>query len=179
MELLKDYELIIDYHSAKANVVADALSRKSLFSLRAINARLTLSEDGSVLAELKARPTFLQEIFEAQKSDSKLLSKKTLCELDVESDFRIGSDGYLRFQDRICVPKDTELIQKILDEAHSGCLSVHPRSMKMYNDLKKMYWWPGMKKDISEFVSKCLVCKQVKVEHQVPSGLLQPITVPE
>ena len=49
----------------------------------------------------------------------------------------------------------------------------------MYNDLKKMYWWNGMKRDISEFVSKCLICQQVKAEHQVPSGLLQLVIVPE
>ena len=75
------------------------------------------------------------------------------------------------------MPKDTELIQKILHEAHSGTMSVHPGSNKMYNDLKKMYWWPGMKRDISEFVSRCLVCQQVKAEHQVPSTLLQLITI--
>ncbi|KAK5840031.1 hypothetical protein PVK06_008898 [Gossypium arboreum] len=170
---------MIDYQPGKANVVADALSRKSLFALRAMNAQLTSSKDGSVLTELKARPTFPQEICEAQKSHSELLSKKTQGESDVGPDFQIGFDGCLRFRERICVPKNNELIRKILDEAHSGCLSVHPRSTKMYNDLKKEYWWPGMKRDISEFVSKCLVCQQVEVEHQVPSGLLQPVMVPE
>ncbi|KAA3466005.1 Retrotransposon protein [Gossypium australe] len=66
LELLKDYDLVIDYHPGKANVVADALSRKSLFTLRAMNTRLLLSNDGSIIAELKARPTFLQQAFEAQ-----------------------------------------------------------------------------------------------------------------
>ncbi|KAG8485768.1 hypothetical protein CXB51_019099 [Gossypium anomalum] len=88
-------------------------------------------------------------------------------------------EDYLMFCDRVCVPKDTELIQKILHEAHSGCLQVHPGSMKMYNDLKKIYWWNGMKRDISEFVAKYLICQQVKAEHQVPSGLLQPVMIPE
>ena len=60
LELLKDYELVIDYHPGKANVVADTLSRKSLFALRAMNAHLVVSDDGSVLAKLKARPLFLQ-----------------------------------------------------------------------------------------------------------------------
>ena len=83
------------------------------------------------------------------------------------------------FHDRVCVSKDAELIQKILHEAHSGCLQVHPGSTKMYNDLKKIYWWNGMKRDISEFIAKCLICQQVKAEHQVPSGLLQPVMVLE
>ncbi|KAK5794467.1 hypothetical protein PVK06_035696 [Gossypium arboreum] len=179
LELLKDYELVIDYHLRKANVVADALSRKLLFALRTMNTRLKISNDGSILTELRARPMFLQEISEAQKNDQDLQAKRKQYEADTGSDFRIGSDGCLMFKNWISLPKNDELIQKILHEAHNGCLVVHPSSTKMYNDLKKMYWWSGMKRDISEFVSKCLVCQQVKAEHQVPSGLLQPIMVPE
>ncbi|KAA3487359.1 reverse transcriptase [Gossypium australe] len=139
LELLKDYELVIDYHPGKANVIADALSRKSLFVLRAMNTRLTLSENGSILAELIARPVFLQQICEDQKSDSELQAKRALVNRVVIQTFE----------------------SKILHEAHNGCLSVHPGSTKTYNDLKKLYWW------------------SVKVEHQVPSGLLQPIMVLE
>ncbi|KAA3483719.1 integrase [Gossypium australe] len=94
LELLKYYGLVIDYHPRKENVVADALNRKSLFTLRALNTQSALSDDGSIVAE-------------------------------------------------ICVPRNSELIQKILNEAHSSCLS------------------------------------QFKPEHQVSSGLLQPIITPE
>ncbi|KAG8474747.1 hypothetical protein CXB51_031285 [Gossypium anomalum] len=177
--MVKDYELVIDYHPGKANVVADALSRKLLFTLRALNTNLAMSNDGSILAEFRAKPVFLEEICEAQKYDNELQAKRVQCESGIESDFWIGSDGRLMFRDRICVPKNDELIRKILQEAHSSSLSIHPGSTKMYNDLKKLYWWVGMKRDISEFVSKCLICQQVKAEHQVPSGLLQPVLVPE
>ncbi|KAA3484654.1 integrase [Gossypium australe] len=83
------------------------------------------------------------------------------------------------FRGRIFVPKNSELIQKILHEAHNGCLSIHPGSTKMYNDMKQLYWWLGMKQHILEFVSRCLICQQVKAKHQVPSGLLQPVMIPE
>ncbi|KAA3488662.1 Retrotransposon protein [Gossypium australe] len=147
LELLKDYDLVIDYHSRKANVVADALNRKSFFVLRVMNTWLSLSDEGSIVAELKAKPTFLQQIYEAQKNYDELQAKQ----------FNIGSDDYLLFKDRICISKNSEMEQKILYEAHNGIMFVHPGSNKMYNDLKKMYWWPGMKRDISEFVSRCLL----------------------
>ncbi|GJZ83028.1 putative reverse transcriptase domain-containing protein [Tanacetum coccineum] len=67
----------------------------------------------------------------------------------------------------------------IMDEAHKTRYSVHPRADKMYHDLHDMYWWPGMKRDIATFVSKCLTCAKVKAEHQRPSGLLQQPKIPE
>ncbi|KAG8478880.1 hypothetical protein CXB51_028735 [Gossypium anomalum] len=100
----------------KANVVVDALSKKSLFALRTIDARLVLFDDGSVLAELEARLTFLQKIYDAQTSDSDLQAKRAQCESGTESDFQIGPNGCLMFRDRFCVPKDDEIIQNILQE---------------------------------------------------------------
>ncbi|KAA3485014.1 reverse transcriptase [Gossypium australe] len=136
LELLKDYELVIDYHQGKANVITDALSRKSLFALRAMNTKLTLSDDGSILAKLKAKPVFLQQICEAQKCDSELQAKRVQCESTSDSEYQIRSDDCLT----IYVPKNLKFIQKILHKAHSGCLSVHPVSTKIYNDLKQLYW---------------------------------------
>ncbi|GKE80622.1 putative reverse transcriptase domain-containing protein [Tanacetum coccineum] len=65
-----------------------------------------------------------------------------------------------------------------MDEAHRSKYSVHPGADKMYYDLRDRYWWPGMKKDIAEYVSKCLTCLKVKAEHQRPSGLLQQPEIP-
>ncbi|GJT59787.1 putative reverse transcriptase domain-containing protein [Tanacetum coccineum] len=67
----------------------------------------------------------------------------------------------------------------IMDEAHRSKYSVHPGADKMYHDLRDMYWWPGMKRDIATYVSKCLTCSKVKAEHQRPSGLLQQPEIPE
>ena len=87
--------------------------------------------------------------------------------------------GFLYYKDRVCVPNDDELKKAILEEAHSGSFAIHPGSTKMYQDLKMSFWWSGMKRDVSEFVTKCLVCQRVMAEHQVPSGLFQPIRIPE
>ncbi|GKD77173.1 putative reverse transcriptase domain-containing protein [Tanacetum coccineum] len=72
-----------------------------------------------------------------------------------------------------------ENIQAAQSEALKSKYSVHPGADKMYHDLRDMYWWPGMKRDIATYVSKCLTCSKVKAEHQRPSGLLQQPEIPE
>ncbi|GJT43645.1 putative reverse transcriptase domain-containing protein [Tanacetum coccineum] len=67
----------------------------------------------------------------------------------------------------------------IMDEAHTSRYSVHPGADKMYYDLRDLYWWPGMKRDVAEYVSRCLTCSKIKAEHQKPSGLLQQLEIPE
>ena len=94
-------------------------------------------------------------------------------------DFVIDSEGTLRLGTRLCVPNVEELRKEIMEEAHFSAYSIHPGSTKMYHDLKDTYWWNGMKRDIADFVSKCLTCQQVKLEHQRPSGLLQQLPILE
>ncbi|GJR27772.1 putative reverse transcriptase domain-containing protein [Tanacetum coccineum] len=66
-----------------------------------------------------------------------------------------------------------------MDEAHTSRYSVHPGADKMYYDLRDLYWWPGMKKDIAEYVSRCLMFSKIKAEHQKPSGFLQQPEISE
>ena len=96
-----------------------------------------------------------------------------------ETEFTTIEDGFLYYRGGDCVPNDDELKKSILKEAHSGSFAMHPSSTKMYQDLKASYWWSGMKSDVSEFVTKCMVFQKVKAEHQVPSGLLQLIKIPK
>ena len=72
MELIKDYDWMIDYHPGKANVVADALSRKTMQKLRALNAHLSLIENGTIVTKLIVRPSLLNRVLEAQKKDEKI-----------------------------------------------------------------------------------------------------------
>ena len=66
-----------------------------------------------------------------------------------------------------------------MEEAHCSAYALHPGSTKMYRTIKENYWWSGMKRDIAEFVARCLICQQVKAEHKKPSGTLQPLPIPE
>src|SRR4030066_2092433 len=94
-------------------------------------------------------------------------------------DLRLDEFGVLRFRDRVCVPDLPELKRRILKEGHRSALIIHPVATKMYQDLKKLFLWPGIKKSIAEFVYACLVCQKSKIEHQKPLGVLQPLFVPE
>ncbi|XP_070010561.1 uncharacterized protein [Nicotiana sylvestris] len=79
-----------------------------------------------------------------------------------------GDDGTLRYRGRLCVLDVNGLRERIMSEAHNSRYSIHPGSTKMYHDLKEVYWWNDMKKNIADFVAKCPNCQQVKVEHQRP-----------
>jgi hypothetical protein len=94
-------------------------------------------------------------------------------------DFTENEHETVWFQKRICVPDVDRLREKILKKAHDSAYSIHPGSTKMYQDLKERYWWYGMKRDVAAHVALCDVCHRVKVEHQRPASLLQPLKVPE
>ena len=84
-------------------------------------------------------------------------------------EFNISNDSALRFCDKLCVPKDSTIKREILEEAHHSH-TVHPSSTKMHRDLREVFWWNNMKREIAHFVEQCLTCQQVKVEHQGPQG---------
>ena len=159
--------------------MADALSRKSIQALRALNAHLSLSDNGTVVAELIARSSLLNQVLEAKRKDEKIAGIINQIGNGKETEFTMSENGVLYYKDRVCVPHCNDLRKSILEEAHSGSFAIRPGSTKMYRDLKMSFWWSGMKRDVSEFEAKCLVCQKVKAEHQVPSGLLQPIRIPE
>ncbi|GJT93877.1 putative reverse transcriptase domain-containing protein [Tanacetum coccineum] len=89
------------------------------------------------------------------------------------------ADGTLCLHGRSWLPCYGDLRSVIMHESHKSKYSIHPGSEKMYQDMKKLYWWPNMKADIATYVSKCLTCARVKAEHQRPSGLLVQPEIPE
>ncbi|GJU73898.1 retrotransposon protein, putative, ty3-gypsy subclass [Tanacetum coccineum] len=109
----------------------------------------------------------------SQKDDGEIWA--IIQNIDQQTEFRVDDDGILWQGTKLCVPEDPTLREALMTEAHSSPFSIHPGSTKMYHDLKQHFWWSGMKRD---FVSKCLTCQQVKIEHQRASGLLQPLEIP-
>ncbi|GKD60515.1 putative reverse transcriptase domain-containing protein [Tanacetum coccineum] len=117
--------------------------------------------------------TIQAKIMEAQSEASKDVNTPAEMLKGLDKQFERKEDGGLYLAERIWVPVYGNLRTLIMNEAHATRYSVYPGADKMYYDLRGLYWWPRMKKDIAMYVSKCLTCAKVKAEHQKPSGLLQ------
>jgi ribonuclease HI len=186
LEFIKDFELEIHYHLGKANVVADALSRKSQVNMLAAHQmpyelakefdRLSLeflNNTRGVTIELE--PTLEQDIRKGQKDDEKINEIRQLIKDGKVKDFREDAEEWYGSRTDCVFPTSNRSRELILKEAHETAYSIHPGSEKMYQDLKKRFWWYGMKREIAEYVAVCDSCQRIKAEHQRPAGLLQPL----
>ncbi|GJX10719.1 putative reverse transcriptase domain-containing protein [Tanacetum coccineum] len=179
LELLSDYDCEIRYHPGKANVVADALSRKEQEPLRVRALVMTIGLDlpkQILKAQTEARkPENIKKedvggiLVENSKDPEKLRTEK----------LEPRADGTMCLNGRSWLPCYGDLRTMIMHESHKSKYSIHPGSDKMYQDMKKLYWWPNMKANIATYVSKCLTCAKVKAEHQRPSGLLVQPEIPQ
>jgi hypothetical protein len=165
LELIKDYDCGINYHPGKANVVANALSRKSTAELNALGI---------------SQPQLIKELTGMGLEVVGKGMPVHLANLMVQSELlaRIKAALLTHFK-QVCVPGTGELRKEIMSEAHHSPYTVHPGSTKMYRDVKGSYWWNNMKKDIAKFVEQCSTCQQVKAEHQRPAGTLKPLLIPK
>ncbi|GJU63904.1 putative reverse transcriptase domain-containing protein [Tanacetum coccineum] len=154
LELLSDFDCEIRYHPRKVNVVADALSRKE---------------------GIKPLRTEAQKQENLKNEDVGGMIRKDIPKEKLEP----RADGTLCLNGRSWLPCYGDLRTVIMHESHKSKYSIHPGSDKMYQDMKKLYWWPNMKADIATYVSKCLTCAKVKAEHQRPSGLLVQPEIPQ
>jgi hypothetical protein len=170
LELIKDYDLGINYHPRKANVVADDLSCRSHvsqlvvdsmpFELRKefgkLNLRIVANTE---VVEMEVGSSLLQEICKGQVEDKKIQEIKHNFKEEKSPGFSEDEEGVLWYKGRICVSNIKELKYKILHEEHVSAYSIHPGGNKMYHDLKATYWWYGMKRDVAEYVALCDTCQ--------------------
>jgi hypothetical protein len=170
LELIKDYDLGINYHLGKAIVVADALSQRSHVSQLVLDSMpFELCEEFDKLnlriianteaMEMEVGSSLLHEIRRGQLEDEKVQEIKHNIKEEKSPSFLKDDEGVLSYKGRICVPNIKKLKEKILREAHESAYSIHPGGNKMYHDLKATYRWYGMKRDIAEYVSLCDTCQ--------------------
>nr|AAX92958.1 retrotransposon protein, putative, Ty3-gypsy sub-class [Oryza sativa Japonica Group]ABA92829.1 retrotransposon protein, putative, Ty3-gypsy subclass [Oryza sativa Japonica Group] len=172
LELIKDYDLEVHYHPGKANVVADALSRKSHCNhLRTEGMAPELKEEMAQLNlhivprgqinTLDIQPLLRTQIEKAQKDNEEIREVKERLAAGFAKEFSTDEKDVLWYKKRIYVPEQGGLRGLILKEAHESAYSLHPGSTKMYQDLKEGYWWPNMKRDVAEYVALCDVCQRI------------------
>nr|GEU85274.1 putative reverse transcriptase domain-containing protein [Tanacetum cinerariifolium] len=163
IELLSDYDYEIWYHPGKANVVADALSRKERIKPLHVRAvMMTIHND------------LPKQIHKAQEGamNKRYVRKQNLGRL-IKQIFEFCPDGTRCFGNCVWLLQFDGLRNLVMHESHKSKYSIHPGSDKMYQELKLLYRWLNMKANIATYVSKCLTCANVKAKHQKPSGLLQ------
>lgn len=195
MEFIAAYDIKIQYHLGKENVVADALSRRKLEvdtekyletlnqQFRNVSLAAIGGEPSEPLGMQAVRQAgLLQRIRIEQGKDEGL--QKIMEEVRRQggrnaSGYDLADDGTLLLNGRIIVPDREGLRREILGLAHHTRFNIHPRSVKMYKDVKQYYHWPGLKRAVANWVAQCQTCQQVKAEHQVPAGLLRNLPIPE
>ncbi|XP_070032617.1 uncharacterized protein [Nicotiana tomentosiformis] len=151
--IAKDYDCNILYYPGKVNVVADALIRRSMGSL----ARLSVVKRPIVKKAQQIASRWVRLDENLLKLKEGILSGKI-------KNFSLDENSVMRLNGRLCVPNVDDLRRAIMVEAHNSKYSIYPGSTKMYHDLKDIYWWNNMKRDIADFVSRFFNCQQVKAE---------------
>ena len=149
-----------------------------LVDLRSLGVILEAEDLGALLATFHVRPLLVDQIPAGQSQDPHMIKIKEEIEKEKKVEFQIRDYGMIVKGQRMCVPEYGELKRDIMEEADSSAYAMHPGSTKMYRTLKEHYWWNGMKKEIANFVSRCLTCQQVKAEHQKPAGKIQLLPIP-
>ncbi|GJR29474.1 putative reverse transcriptase domain-containing protein [Tanacetum coccineum] len=167
LELLVDYDCEIRYRPGKTNVVPDALSQKERIKPLRVRALV-----------MTLHPKLPSQILEAQTEAIKEENIKAENLRGMDKAIEVRPDGTRCIKNQSWLPLFGNLRDLIMNESHISKYSIHPGSDKMYQDLKKLYWWPNMKAIIAEYVGKCLTCSRGKTECQKPSGLLIQLDIP-
>ena len=168
-----DYDFTLQYHPGKANVVADALSRKihglmvclaldswkNSVAIGDYNLEYYENQYKACAYNVIAIPSTVLQVKQSQWQDEELQQIWNQPQWGEQLDgWQLSADGFLLFKGRLVVATDHVLRGAILHEAHRSRFAIHPISTKMFHDLKQQYYWSGMKSDVAMFVKKCMTC---------------------
>ena len=189
MEFLENYDCTINYHPGKSNVVVDTLNRKvqvtglmikecnMLEKVSEWNPRLECQK--AIFNNITVRSTLMDWIKETQKKDSAVQKWAEKVQKGKLPDFNLNLEVILRYRNRVVLLTDEIVKKKFLEETHRSKYTVHLGSSKLYQDLKELYWWDNIKREIAQYVQTYLICQQVKAEYKKLLDLLQPLEIPE
>jgi hypothetical protein len=167
LEFLSEYDFDIKHIKGKENKVVDALSRR-VHLMHATIVSMHQSDLKSIILDgLVTDQHYLQVKENLQQGDVQQKIKE----------YEIKEDGLLMHKNRIYVPSSGELRNLVLKEMHDVPYAGHPGYQKTITAVRSQFFWPGMKKDVVDYIARCMECQKVKVEHRHPTGLLQPLPI--
>jgi hypothetical protein len=169
LEFLSEYDFDIKHIKGKENKVVDALNRR-VHELHATTISMYQSDLKHIILEAAKLDLQYKELVEKLQQGN--LQQKI-------EEYKLDNDEILMYRGIIYVPNSQELKNMILREMHNVPYARHPGYQKTIAAVKSQYYWPGMKKEVVDFIAKCLECQKVKAEHRHPTGLLQPLPIPE
>jgi hypothetical protein len=169
MALLSEFDFEIKHIKGKENKVADDLS----ISMKNIHLEAVRTCETNVKERVR----------NAQETDTFFQTVTSYLEQEptgiMYEGYQMIDGGLLTYINRLYIPYCDDLKRFIMDELHKGPYTSHPGYQKMITATRKQFYWPGLKKDIAEYLAKCIEFQQVKEEHQHPEVLLQPLPIPE
>eukprot|EP00253_Pinus_taeda_P022101 PITA_22101 len=169
MDFLSGFDFDIKHLQGKANRVADALRRK-IQSLYEVSISGWKNPFLHIIKEISDQDTEYQQLKQQIQQSARG---------DSQQEYTVDDAGLIYFKQRIYVPNQSRIKNLIMDEFHISHYAGHPGYQKMITTIRKEYFWPGMKRNIVEYLAQCLACQQIKAEHQHPAGLLQPLPISE
>jgi hypothetical protein len=169
MDLLSEFDVEIKHIKGKENRVVDALSK----SIKMIHLATVSTCEADVRERVRNAPN-TNAFFKTMTSY--LIQEPTGLKYE---GYQMLKEGMLTYRNSLYIPNCDNLKRFIMDELHKRPYTGHPGYQKMITAIRKQFYWPGLKKDIANYLDKCLECQQVKVEHRHLVGLLQPLPIPE
>jgi len=183
---LQDYDFTLQHIPGKTNTKADILFRKDQVNMKEDNKNIQLLKEGLWSRRITAEITMIGRKTTAEECDvikeirkNSTREKEVVQALEKQDGLTWEEDGVVYMEGRIYVPNNKRIREEILKENYDSVDVGHPEQHRMLELLKRMYWWPGLKKDVKKYIQGYFKCQQNKVQHQRKAGKLHPLEIPQ